>query len=429
MNKINYQKEINVSASVDVLVVGGGPSGFAAAIGCAVAQSELGGSVMLIESSGTFGGASTLAGVPELMNFDDGNNFLAKGVGERVYDMLFDERTYRREWKLVRAERLKRVYDTLALEAGVDFRFYTKLVDVEMSENRVEYAIISSPEGLSAIKCSAIVDCTGSGAVAALAGAQYEYGDEGGNTMPATLCSLWGGIDFSRKGRDADHYERAYADGVFSKYDACLPGIKPNYAEIGVGAANAGHAFSVDDRDSKSLTDAMIESRAALDEYIKFYREYVPGGERAELIDSANFLGIRESRRILCEQTLTADSFFDQSAKPDEIGRYSYPVDIHPMTPDRDGMRDFDKAVAIKHKDGESYSIPYGALVVRGIDNMLVAGRCIGADRSMQASVRVIPACYITGQAAGVAAAISAHDSVAARDVDVKKLREFIEKI
>ena len=429
MSFLDYSKQLKIKEKVDVLVVGGGPSGFAAAYACAIAQRELGGSVLLIETSGTFGGASTLAGVPELMNFDDGKNFLAKGVGERVFDALFDERTYRREWKLVRAERLKRVYDTLASDVGVNFRFYSKLVDVVMSENRVKYAVISSPEGLWAVECGAVVDCTGAGTVADLAGAPSEYGDATGMTMPATLCSLWGGIDFARKGRDADNYERAYADNVFSKYDACLPGIKPNYPEIGVGAANAGHAFGVDDRDSKSLTDAMVESRATLDEYIKFYREYVPGGERAVLIDSANYLGIRESRRVVCEGKLVADDFFDQSAKQDEIGRYSYPVDIHPMTPDREGMAGFDKAVAIKHKDGESYSIPYSALVVRGVDNLLVAGRCIGADRSMQASVRVIPACYITGQAAGIAAAIATSQGIAARDVSAEQIKEIIAKI
>lgn len=425
MKNIEYKKQIEVKEYADVLVIGGGPSGIAAAVSAAL-SAEGKHRVMLIESSGTFGGMSTLAGVPELMNFDDGKNFLSRGFGERVYSALYGECTYGRAWRLVRTESLKLVYDSLAESSGVDFRFYSKATDVIMDGKRVKYVIVSSPEGLWAVECGAVVDCTGSGSVAVLAGAEYEYGDESGVTMPATLCSLWGGVDFSRKGRDADNYERAYADGVFSMYDACLPGIKPTYPEVGVGSANAGHAFAVNDCDSKSLTDAMISSRRNLEEYKKYYNEYVPGCERAQLLDSANFLGIRESRRIRCEKTLTVDTFFDKSERDDQIGRYSYPVDIHPMTPDREGMREFDKAVAIKHEDGDSYGIPYGAIVAAGVDNLLVAGRCIGADRAMQASVRVIPACYITGQAAGVAALMCAAQKCAARDVNIPKLRDKI---
>ena len=102
---------------------------------------------------------------------------------------------------------------------------------------------------------------------------------------------------------------------------------------------------------------------------------------------------------------------------------------IHPMTPDKDGMADFDRAVSCRHADGESYGIPYGALVPRGIENMLVAGRCIGADRAMQASVRVIPGCYVTGQAAGVAAAILARENISARAVSPAQIRRILGEI
>ena len=298
-----------------------------------------------------------------------------------------------------------------------------------MKDGRAEYAVVSAPEGIFAISARAVVDCTGSASACASAGADFEYGDENGATMPGTLCSLWGGVDFSRKGRDADHFERAYADGVISKYDTCLPGIKPTFPEVGVGSGNIGHAFGVDDCDGESMTRAMLECRRDLEEYREFYRKYVPGCDRAVLMDTANFLGIRESRRVCCESTLTADRFYDQRVSEDEIGRYSYPVDIHPMTPDKDGMADFDRAVSCRHADGESYGIPYGALVPRGIENMLVAGRCIGADRAMQASVRVIPGCYVTGQAAGVAAAILARENISARAVSPAQIRRILGEI
>ena len=145
------------------------------------------------------------------------------------------------------------------------------------------------------------------------------------------------------------------------------------------------------------------------------------------MIRSANFIGIRESRRIVCEYTLTTESFFAADPFPDEIGRYSYPIDIHPMTADKQGMDGFSQAVSIRHRDGESYSIPYRCLVPQKLTNLLVAGRAIGTDRGMQASVRVIPCCYITGQAAGAAAAVCVQNGTAARDADILAIQAILQ--
>ena len=425
METVIYKNELKIKCFADVLVVGGGPSGIAAA----VSSARAGARTVLIERSGALGGSSVLAGVPELMNFDDGRSFIAKGFGEIVHNSLYGECEYKRRWNLVRAEELKLLYDGLVLDSGAQLLLYTSVVDVIKEGDRLTATVVLGPEGVYAIRAGVYVDCTGNAAVSAAAGAEYEYGDGEGVAMPATLCSLWGGVDFSVKGRDADHFERAFADGIFTKYDTCLPGIKPTFPEVGVGSGNIGHAFGVNDCDGESMTRATLDSRRALEEYRVFYRDYVPGCDRAVLMDSANFLGIRESRRVVCEKKLTADRFYDQSVCEDEIGRYSYPIDIHPMTPDKDGMADFDRAVSRRHKDGESYGIPYGALVVRGVDNLLVAGRCVCADRPMQASVRVIPGCYVTGQAAGVAAAISARDRIPARSVSASDIRDVLKKI
>ena len=120
------------------------------------------------------------------------------------------------------------------------------------------------------------------------------------------------------------------------------------------------------------------------------------------------------------------DSFYKSESFPDEIGRYSYPVDIHPMTADVRGMDGFEKAVSLRHSDGESYSIPLRCLIPKDLDNAFVAGRCIGADRAMQASTRVIPCCFITGQAAGVAAAICAEKGIKAVNIDAYEVRKRI---
>ena len=424
--EITYTKEIPVRYTTDVLVAGGGPSGVAAAVLCARVQKDWGDRVLLLEQSGTFGGSSTLAGVPELMNFDDGKNFLAKGFGEEIYTSLYGDCPLDRSWPTVQPARLKVLYDRLMEESGAAFHFYSRIVDVVMADGRITHVIVSAPEGLYAIQTKVVIDCTGSGAVCVLAGCDYAYGDENGSTMSATLCSTWGGVDFSRKNNDGAYIPRALQDGVLTQYDLLLPGIKPTFPAVGVGGGNVGHCFGVRDIDTESITAAMVEGRRRLEEYQVYYNRYVPGCEHAVLLDSAPYLGIRESRRICCVETLSESDFYDQSVKPNEIGRYSYPIDIHPVTADATGMQGFSKHVSCRHDVGESYSIPYGCLVPKDARNLLVAGRCMGTDQAMQASIRVIPGCYITGQAAGVAAALSVHTQVDPVAVDVGTLRALL---
>lgn len=416
---VTYERKLDIYAEAEVVVVGGGPSGVAAAVSAA----RLGSRVLLIERTGALGGASSSAMVAELMNFDDGVRFISGGIGREIYDRLGYTHEYSRKWHNVRIEELKRIYDDIVTGAGVELLLYTHLVDAVYDGGRVKFIVVATPSGPRAVVGDVFVDATGSGLLSALAGAEFAYGDGEGRTMSATVCSLWGGVDFERKPRDADNYERAYADGVFSYYDNALPGIKKNFPEVGVGGGNVGHAFGVDDRDARSMTEATLTARKTMTEYENYYRGYVPGCERATLLRTADYIGIRESRRVVCEYELVAEDF--RRAEPffDEIGRYSYPIDIHPMTADAQGMKDFYRSVAIRHDDGETYGIPYRALVVSGLDNLLVAGRCISADRSMQASARVIPCCYITGQAAGVGAAVSARCGCAARDADIKAIQ------
>jgi len=417
---ISVTRQIPVEQRVDVLVVGGGPAGVSAAVTCA----EAGRKVLLVEQSGTFGGASTLAGVAELMNFADGEHFLAGGFGRRIYDGLGYPPNAQRVTFNLRTEEIKRLYDKLMAKAGADFRFYTRLTDVVVEQGRVQYAIVSDPAGTHAIAAQMFVDATGAGFLCVRAGAASDYGNAQGVPMASTLCSIWGGVDFDKKKRqDSNFAAKGHADGVLSQYDTCLPGIMQNYPEVNIGFGNVGHLFGTDDRDAKALTDAMVKGRTLLAEYENYYRRYVPGCEKAMLIRTADYLGVRASRRIRCEKTLTFKAFHAKGRFVDEIGRYSYPVDIHPETADKKGMAAFAQAISLRHGPGASYSIPYGALVPKGLVNVFVAGRSIGADNAMQASVRVIPGCYITGQAAGMAAALAVEQGCAAKDVPVPVLR------
>lgn len=426
---IYFSKKLQERIETDIFIAGGGPAGIAAA----VAAAEQGSRVFLSEAGGCFGGSSTQALVPEIMNFDDGINFLCGGIGRRVYEELFsDEEPVNHRWYVVQSEKIKRLYDSMIENSGIDFLFFSKVVDVITDRNfHVTHAIISGPKGLYAVKAKVFIDCSGSGSICALAGAEYEYGGPNGEKAAATLCSVWGGIDFSRKNVvfDGEMIEKAYADGVFSQYDGLLCGIKPTDPQHGIGGGNVGHCFDVDDTDDRSLTAAMLYGRKSMLEYEKYYRGYLQGFENATLEQTANVLGIRESRRIIGDIKLTINHYKARQSFEDEIGRYFYPIDIHPETPDRKGMENFCRNVSMQYEDGESYGIPYRALTPRKLQNMLVAGRCISADRYMQASVRVIPCCYITGQAAGIAAAVSTFENKSIHDIQVRNIQERLKKL
>ena len=134
---MRFTRSLEVRYRTDVLIAGGGPAGIAAGVMCARVQRALGGSALLLEQSGTFGGSSTLAGVPELMNFDDGRNFLAHGFGEEIYRALYGDCPMDRSWPTVRPHALKRLYDDLAASAGLRFLFCSRIVDVEVRGGRV----------------------------------------------------------------------------------------------------------------------------------------------------------------------------------------------------------------------------------------------------------------------------------------------------
>jgi len=366
------------------------------------------------------------------MQFTDGVNFLAGGVGREVLDALqAADGTLPAPCGMdgmgIRAEVLKRVYDEMLAEAKVPFSFHTQVIDVPVHDGEVHEAVCAGKSGLFAIRAKVFVDCTGDGDLAALAGAPYEKGDADGNMMPGTLCSLWAGIDWQKVqesglGARGSRMEEAFKDGVFTLEDRLLPGMWRVGAALGGG--NIGHAFQVDGTDEESLTRAYVWGRKSLQEYELYYKRYLKGFEEMELVATASLLGVRETRRIIGDYVLNIDDFTNQSVFEDEVGRYSYPVDIHVTRPDKESFERFRKEfTSLRLGKGESYGIPYRVLTPKGLKNVLVAGRCVSTDRNVQASIRVMPGCYITGQAAGVAAAMTARKATDTRGIDTRELQ------
>ena len=432
-----FQREIPVRHEVDVFVAGGGPAGVAAA----VVAARRGASVFLAEGHSCFGGMGTAGLVPAFMQFGDGINFLSAGIGQEVLDRLRtaggtdpDDSPEKAscEGVGIRVEVLKRVYDDMAGDAGVKFAFHTTMIGVEAEGGEVTSVVCAAKSGIFAVKAKIYVDCTGDGDLAVLAGAKSEKGDEKGNLMPGTLCSLWAGIDWdavkaSGLGSGGNRLEDAFKDGVFTNQDRHLPGMWPISRKIGGG--NIGHTFGVDGTDERSVTDALLWGRKSMLEYERYYKQYLKGFEDMELVATGSLLGLRETRRIMGDYVLCLEDFKNRAVFDDEIGRYSYPVDIHPTGTDKADFEKFrDEWDNLRFGKGDNYGIPYRCLVPLELSNVLVAGRCVSADRYVQSSIRVMPGCYITGQAAGMAAVMAAGDSDVRR-VNVGELRSKLREM
>lgn len=424
---INFNREICVRYKTDVFIAGGGPAGVAAA----VAAAEQGKSVYLIEKHSCFGGMATVGLVPLFAVFSDGVNFVASGVGKRVYERCgFPEKPL--PWTPIDIEPLKRVYDDIVAEAGVNFTFDTQLIGIEKTGRCLDYAICSSKSGIFAVSADVFIDATGDGDLVAFAQAPFEKGDKTGSMMPPTLCSIWSDIDWKtvekiEKGWDYQQnmLTGAIKDGIFTCPDLHLPGIF--HLGGNKGGGNLGHLFGTDATDDISLTKALVWGRKQILEYEKFYKEYLKGYENMQLITTASALGVRETRRIVGDYKLTVDAFIEKSVFEDEIGRYCYPVDLHACTSEEKKFLEFKKEfTSMRYKRGESYGIPYRCLLPQGLDNLLAAGRCISCDRQMLASVRVMPGCFITGQAAGIAAALACDNNKNIRGFDTKQLQQSL---
>jgi hypothetical protein len=435
---LSFERKIPVKYSVDVCVVGGGPAGVAATVTAA----RQGASVFLAEGHSCFGGLGTAGGVWCFTCFADGENFLAGGIGQEIYDRLWDEggvsdfanKENPMKSLSFRGEPLKRIYDDMVEKSGAEFSFQTSCIGAEVEDGRISQAVFAAKSGIFAVEAKNFIDCSGDGDLSARAGAPFELGDKNGRIMPSTLVSYWSGFDNEKiaeasKGVDLpttiELIEQAHKDGVFTVADRHHSGVIPITGDFRFG--NVSHCFDVDGTDEKSITRALVEGRKIHCEYEDFYHKYFPGHEDVEIISSASLLGVRESRRIMGDYVLCQNDFEKQAVFEDEIGRYNFFIDIHPYEPTLEEFKAFQhRHEHLSYGKGESYGIPYRSLVPKNISNLHVAGRCISADQAMQSTTRVMPACYITGQAAGAAAAICSKKNISSREIDVKELQSLL---
>jgi hypothetical protein len=425
---MQFLREIDIKKKVQVCVVGGGPAGCAAALAAARSGAE----VFLAEAHTCLGGLGTAGGVPIFMTFTDGVNFLADGIGREILERMNSEDTACPDSLSINAEILKSLYEQMLLEAGVDFSYMTEFIGAENASGKVTCAVFNAKSGIFAVEAEVFIDCSGDGDLCARAGADFMFGDDNGKVMPATLCSFWAGIDWEKFRASGANPRKilfqAFEDGIFRENDPHHTGITKTAKHLGGG--NMGHLFGLNPLDEASLTAGLLEGRKQAMEFERYYKEYIPGYENVELTATASLPGIRESRRITGNYVLDIEDYKARRTFADEIGRYCYPIDIHPASTAPEDQREFEHFMrSLRYQPGESYGIPYRVLTVYGFDNLLVAGRCVSSDRYLQGSIRVMPGCFITGQAAGTAAVLACENNGNIRAFPVTHLQKKLKKL
>jgi hypothetical protein len=420
-------REIPVYHKCDVLVVGGGPSGTAAAW----AAAQAGADVVLMERYNHLGGLSTGGLVIWIDRMTDWTGRqVIQGFAVDVLDRMpeaglagpprvdwgsrepkkasyWGQRTAAFHgtvcWSpTLDPERLKLLSQEMLLEKGVRLVFHSWAALPIVEEGAVKGVLFESKAGRQAIMAKVVVDTTGDGDVFARAGAEYDTDIEEGDVHhSANTGFVLGGVDMDRwlafRGNEPEQYAE------FAKLGRERLGFfQPPYVSwrndiaLFLGPRQSGlSALDVDD-----MTELEIRSHRFMQTHCDFFLAHAPGFERAYMLQSAPQLGVRHTRRLGGVSQVLRSQWADGVALPDEIG----------VSP----------SVSLKYP---VISVPYGALVPRRLDGLLAGGRHISCDANSHGFMREIPQCWLTGQAAGAAAAVAVNAGVQPRAVDVKALQ------
>ncbi|MDQ8052644.1 MAG: FAD-dependent oxidoreductase [Pedobacter sp.] len=436
-------KELPIRAEVDVLVVGGGPSGLIAA----QAAADDGLKVMLIESRSFVGGNLTI-GLPILGFLGQKGNQIIKGLPQKFIDRL-KERDAASEHRpcplhmsltLVEQEAVKNVGLEMLNEAGVEVLLYVFFAGVIMDADTIKGVIIESKSGREVILAKTVIDCTGDADVAFKASVECEYGNDAGGVQPPTLMFCMGNVDTEKLRLSIAHEPRTYlTDFIPSEYfgqnnqfivvgmRSLMEQARQNGFDLPVERTiiitglregevwiNMTRVNGVNGTDPESLTFGEKEGRRQIADIQRYLTTYVPGFEEAHFTKMAPFIGIRETRRIVGKYVLTSNDILGCKRFDDSIAVASYPLDIH--HPEGGGCT--------LTWCGDCYDIPYRSLLPQKIENLLVAGRCISTTHEAMSAIRVMAPCMAMGEAAGRAAKLAIRNQVVPADLDVQLLRE-----
>ncbi len=435
---------IDKTANYEVVVCGGGMTGFAAAVTAA----RQGKKTILIEKTGCLGGVATSSAVTSLlggMDYEDGNfRFVTGGLFKELYYKLREKDECVDIYKINRNrsphawysglseaiiynnEAMKRLLDNLTVESGCDLLYFSQFIDIKCEGNRIKYILIANKDGITSITGNVFVDCTGDADLAFRAGCTIVKGRTEDNLMmPATLIMDLENVDTEtlltyieendsprfreeiKKLREAGEWN--FPIEIYISFLLNRPGSH---------MVNSIRQVGIDGTDAKSLTRGMIEGRRDNKKLFEIVKNNFPGYKDSVISSMAETIGIRETRRIVGEYMLTLDDLLEGKDFDDIICISSYCFDVpDPKRPSYQPL----EGKQIKKKYAE---VPYRCMLPDKLDNLIVAGRSISVERIVMGPLRVMGPCIGMGQAAGMAAVISSIENISLRDVDVSQLQD-----
>lgn len=402
-----------------------------AGVAAAISAARQGADTLLIEQMGEVGGIATEG----LMSHWTGNT--QGGIYEEILNRSADLPATEdygfngSPRQIINPERLKTVLLKMLVESGAQILLYTVAAAPIMNGNTLCGVIIENKSGRQAVFAKVVIDCTGDGDIAARAGAEYTKGRESDGAMqPVTLMFKVAGVDETRaifpgsfeyqievpKGeiQALGKQHLPFPAGHVLLYRTTLPGVV---------TCNMTNCIGIDGTNAAQLATATITCREQIDVIVKFLQQYAPGYEHCYLLSTASLVGVRETRHFKGVETITEQDI--QAARIFEnwiVTKARFNFDIHNMSGnglDATGVQD-------KFQQEKGYTIPYGCLVPEKIDGLLLAGRCISGTHIAHANYRVMPICANMGQAAGIAAALSAKKEIRPRELSVAEIQNVL---
>ncbi len=420
-------RDLPIIADIDIVIVGGGPSGLAAA----VSAGKRGMKALIVERYGFFGGMAVagLSGtIGGLYNSTQTgrleqivNGFAGQFVNLlRARNGVTDPLPFGNTALVVHDPLVwKETADKLIQEAGVHVMLHTLFVDAIVEEGTLAGIIVERKEGRGVIRGKVFIDASGDGDLSMRAGAAYQFGRDGAIQFP-TMIFRMARIDWDRASLLAAHeLEELIVEQVKSgrfqlprRHIFLFPSPRKGEGLINCTRIARPDGLPVNGSVTEDLTWGEFEGRRQIREYERFLREHIPGFDKAYVVDSAVQIGIRQTRTIVGDYTLTNKDVITMRKFNSAVVRSAWPIEAH------------GKDVKIVNLDDDYYEIPYEVMLPQGVEQLLTVGRCISAEHEALASARVTAQCFEEGMAAGIAAVLSVRDSSTPRKADICEIRE-----
>jgi hypothetical protein len=426
-------RDTPVTDEVEVVVLGGGPAGIAAAASAARGGMQ----TLLVERYGFLGGMGTAAGVTNFCglhaNVRGEIRQVVHGIADDLLDRMGRLGGLNDPHVIFGGKIAAQAYDNAAFKVAADevvtqsgarILFHALAVGVSMrSKDRIDAIVLETKSGRRAIRARAFIDCSGDADLAAHAGAPFE---KSASLLYPTAMFRVNNVDPERAGEAWTKIPKLMeeAERKGRKFPRKSPIVRPqkNATEWRVNVTQLANedGSAVDGTNAEQLSRAELEGRRQVVDFFDFLRSDVPGFENAYILEIAPQVGIRETRRIVGEYQLSEEDVLGCASFDDTIGVNGWPVEAH-VKGDvvfkfaAPGSRGFNQ-------------LPYRMILPLGIDNLLVAGRCASMTHMGQSAARVSGGCFVMGQAAGTAATLSIRDGVDPKKLDIRALQRKLEE-